>query len=102
MSTSIQAKRARSVGLDSFAHITDVPLAVDGIQPEGLLFDGELTDEQIGDVWWWVTSRDDADQTRREAIAALVADAEAGINGAGWLTDAFAVLGRYLIGLEGS
>lgn len=100
MSTSIGAKVVRpQLGYGSFAHITATPLAAGGITVDGLLFDGDLTDEQIGEVWWYATSRDDTDRAKREALAILVADAEAGTNGAGWLTDAFAELGRYVLGL---
>lgn len=99
MATSIEARVVRRpLRLDSFGHITAVPLvAFDSL---GLLFDGDLTDIEIGDVWWFATSTDDADQARREAIAVSIADAEAGTNGAGWLTDAYAALARYAIGLQ--
>lgn len=67
---------------------------------DGLLFDGALTDNEVGAVWWYATSTDDADQARREALAAMIAAAEAGTNGAGWLTDAWAALARYAIRLD--
>lgn len=69
MSTSIQARQSRGLGFDSFADITDVPLV--DFDCGGLLFDGDLTDMEIGAVWWFATSRDDADEAARRNIAAL-------------------------------
>lgn len=98
MRTSVQAPLVRSVGAESFAHITSAPVAE--IEGEGVLFDGVLTDEQVGDVWWFVTSVDDVDQAERESIAADIAAAEAGTHGTSWLNTAYAKLARYAIGLQ--
>lgn len=72
MTTSIEGRVLRSVGLDSFADITDVPLVVPGgIDRKGLLFDGDLTDEQVGDIWWRMTSVDTGDEESRRNLAAV-------------------------------
>ena len=91
MSTSIQARQARSLGYDSFTHITSVPLL--DFDPDGLLFDGTLTDIEIGDVWWYVTSTDDADRVARQSIAAKVTAAEASATAADLR---YAELARYV------
>lgn len=69
MSTAIEARQARPLNFSSFAHITSVPLVE--FDSDGLLFDGVLTDTEIGDCWWYATSRDAADMTRRQSLAAM-------------------------------
>ena len=72
MSTSIQGRVLISVSLDTFADITDVPLTMPGgIDRDGLLFDGDLTTDQVAAIWWRMTSRDDADETKRRNLADL-------------------------------
>ena len=72
MSTSIQGRVLISVGLDTFADITDVPLVMPGgIDRNGLLFDGDLTTDEVAAIWWRATSRDDADESKRRALADL-------------------------------
>lgn len=93
MSTSIEARQAR-VNMAALANVTSARLIA--IDDHGLLFEGDLTDEEVGDIWWHVTSADATDQTARESIAAKVTDAEAGTHGSGWLTDAYAELARYV------
>jgi hypothetical protein len=99
MSTSIEARQARALNYQSFAHITSTPLVA--FDSNGLLFDGTLTDTEIGDVWWYATSADDTDQAKREELAALIAEAEAKPynENTKWLTDAWARLARYQIRL---
>lgn len=58
--------RRASLGLDSFADLTDVPLLA--IRRDGLTFGGELTEQEAADVWSRMESVDDADQARREAL----------------------------------
>lgn len=60
---------ARSVGLDSFADLTPVPVAA--ITRNGIEFDGDLTTQQQADVWARMTSRDDTDQAARANLACL-------------------------------
>lgn len=69
--TSIQGRVLRGIELDTFADITDVPLVIpSGIDSGGLLFDGDLTPDQVEAVWSRMTSRDDADQTARATLRA--------------------------------
>lgn len=69
MSTSVQGRVVRPIGLDTFADITAVPLVVpEGITASGLLFDGALTDAEVFAVWERMTSVDDLDQVRRAAV----------------------------------
>lgn len=63
--------RRRSLGYESFADITDVPVARDGITRRWIDFDGDLTAGEAEQVWQRMTSEDDEDQAGR----ALVADA---------------------------
>lgn len=75
MTTSIEGAVVRSIRMDTFADITDVPLVVPGgITPSGLLFDGDLTDLEVAAIWDRMTSRNDTDQAER---ANLRADLEA-------------------------
>lgn len=69
----------RPICLDTFADITDAPLVLTGgrVDRNGLLFDGELSDEQIGAIYGRMTSRDDIDQAKRADICAKVAAVEA-------------------------
>lgn len=72
MSTSIQGPVMRSIGLDTFVDITAVSLVLPGgITPDGLLFDGDLSDDEVFEVWARMTSRDDLDQARRATVRAL-------------------------------
>lgn len=85
--TTVQGRRARAVNYDSFAAFTDA--AVVAIGSDGVEFDADLTPETVTDIWWFMTSRDDADETARRTIAALL-DIH---------TDpAVVALGNYLIG----
>lgn len=68
--TFVAGKRARSVNFDSFAHITAVPVAA--ITATGIDFGGDLIPAESEAVWWFLTSRDDADETDRRNIAALL------------------------------
>lgn len=100
MNTSVQASLVRSVGPFSFAHITTAPvLAIEG---QGVLFGGALTDEEVGDVWWWVTSRDDTDQAARENIAALRSAATAPTGTADDVKALALAVSAYLLGIEGA
>lgn len=65
--TSIEGEQAQPLRLDLFADITDQPLI--GWTTDGVLFAGELTDEQISDVWWRYTSRGPVDETKRRDLA---------------------------------
>lgn len=62
----------RGIGLDSFADITEVPVAA--ITRDAITFGGVLTEEQVDAVWWRISSRDDDDEARRRALHAAVAD----------------------------
>lgn len=85
--TIVAGKRARSVNYESFGHLTDA--AVVAIHPHGVEFDADLSPETVTAIWWWLTSKDDADETARRNIAALVDAA----------TDpAVIALGNYVIG----
>jgi hypothetical protein len=73
----------RTLGLQSFTDITDVPLVA--IRRDGVTFDGDLTPEQADAVWARMTSRDDAHQarrtsldTRRKAVMAAINPLEVG------------------------
>lgn len=66
--TAIQGRVLRPIGLTTFADITDVPLAKDGITRNGLLFAGPLTPEQVEAIWWRATSRDDEDESARRLL----------------------------------
>ncbi len=69
--TSVQGRVVRPITLDMFADITDVPLVVPtGIDPSGLLFDGDLTANQVVAIHDRMTSRDDADEAKRRTLAA--------------------------------
>lgn len=76
MTTSIEGRVVCAVGLHTFADITEAPLLMPGgIDRYGLLFDGDLTDEQVDAIWWRMTSRDAADeQARRDLYARLEGD----------------------------
>ena len=88
MSTSVQGRVVRPIGLDTFADLTDVPLVLPGgITADGLLFDGVLDDDAIFAVWERMTSRDDTDQARREAVRIAASECEA-----------CAVLAAYVLG----
>lgn len=65
------------LGYDSFAVFTQVPVATGGIATTGITFDGDLTPAEAEAVWWFITSRDDADQARRQGLSALRAAAVA-------------------------
>lgn len=82
----------RPVGLTTFADITDAPLVLDAgrVDRNGLLFDGELTPEQVEDVWWRMTSRDAHDEAARRHMYDLLTD-ESG--------DLCAALVRYTLGI---
>lgn len=67
--TFVEVRRARAVNYGSFAHITAVPLVE--ITPTGLDFDGDLSEAEASNVWWFASSRDDADEAARRNIAAL-------------------------------
>ncbi len=72
MSTSVEGRVVRTVGEDTFADLTDAPLVIpEGVTRNGLLFDGDLTDEQVFAVWERMTSTDDVDQARRAALRDL-------------------------------
>lgn len=58
--------RRASLGLDSFADLTDVPLVAIG--RDGLTFDGELTPVQAQAIWARMESADDADQAARAIL----------------------------------
>ena len=76
MSTRIEGRVICAVGLGTFADITEAPLLMPGgIDRNGLLFDGDLTAEQIDAIWWRMTSRDAADEAaRRDLYARLDGD----------------------------
>lgn len=81
----------RGIGLSSFADITDVPVAA--ITRDAVVFDGPLDADQIEAVWWRISSRDDADEARRRALAAAL-EAEG-------VDPLVADLARYVLGLPG-
>lgn len=87
--TSIEGTQAQPLRLDLFADITDRPLI--GWTAEGVLFAGDLTDEQVSDVWWRYTSRDAADETARRHLADLLAADDPGL---------CAALVNYVLGTE--
>lgn len=66
----------RPVGLTTFADITDAPLVLDAgrVDRNGLLFDGDLSPEQVEAIWFRMTSRDDADEANRRALKAAMDD----------------------------
>lgn len=66
MTTSVQGRVARALGLDSFADITDA--AVLEITALGVLFDGDLDLDAVLAVWERMESRDDADKAARAAL----------------------------------
>ena len=66
--TTVTGRVVRSISLDTFADITDAPLAPGGIRSDGLTFDGDLTDEQQTAIWARMESRDDTDQARRAVL----------------------------------
>lgn len=71
MGTSIQGRVKRSIRPDSFVDITSAPLVVpEGIDSNGLLFDGDLGVGQVSAVWARMESADDADQTKRADLRA--------------------------------
>lgn len=71
--TAIQGRVVRSIGLETFADITDVPLVANGgVTRDGLLFDGSLTPEQVEAIWWRATSRDNEDEANRRALKAAM------------------------------
>lgn len=75
MSTSVAGRVLRSIGPNTFADVTTTPLVVpDGVTRDGLLFDGELTDDEVFAVWERMTSLDDTDQARRAALRNLAPD----------------------------
>lgn len=72
MTTSIQGRVVRPIGLDTFADITTTPLVIPaGVTRDGLLFDGTLTDAEVFAIWERMTSVDDTDQARRAAVRDL-------------------------------
>ena len=74
MSTSVEGRVVRTVGEDTFADLTDAPLVIpEGVTRNGLLFDGDLSDEQVFAVWERMTSIDDEDQARRAAVREVTA-----------------------------
>lgn len=75
MTTSIEGPVVRrELKPTSLAHITTAPIL--RIEPgRGVLFDGALSAAEVDAAWWFVTSRDDDDQAKREAIAGLRAAA---------------------------
>jgi len=75
VTTTVTADPARPIGYSSFAELLP-GVAVLSIGVRTVTFDADLTPEQVDDVWWFVTSRDDADEARRRNIKAL-RDAEA-------------------------
>lgn len=82
----------RPVGLTTFADITDAPLVLDAgrVDRNGLLFDGDLTPEQVEAIFWRMTSRDAADEAARRHMYDLLTP-ESG--------DLCAALVRYTLGL---
>lgn len=75
MPTSIQGRVVCNVSLDTFSDLTEVPLTwPGGVDRDGLLFDGDLADDEIDAIWWRMTSRDADDEAARRAIS----DASAG------------------------
>ena len=57
-------------------------------------FDADLSETQAADVWWRMTSRSDADEARRRALAAAL-EAEG-------VDPLVADLARYVLGLPGA
>lgn len=68
--TTVSGTRRRVVGPDTFADLTDVPVALDGITLTGITFDGDLTPSEADAVWARMESSDDADQAARAALRA--------------------------------
>ena len=94
MSTQVSGVMARARSLSMFDDITDAAytFALD----EGtttVTFDAALTPEQVDAVWWRMTSRSDADEARRRALAAAL-EAEG-------VDPLVADLARYVLGLPG-
>lgn len=62
-----------SVALDAFADLTSVPLVVPGgIDRGGLLFDGDLTVDEVAAIWERMTARDADDQAARANLSDLL------------------------------
>lgn len=89
MSTSIEGRVVRPIGPDTFADITDAPVVA--VTRDGLLFDGDLTPDQVVDVWERMTSADDTDQQRRHDLRTAC---ESGA------TNVVELLVAYVLGLE--
>gem|GEM_PF-5423120 len=68
--TTVSGIRRRTVGPDTFADLTSVPVAVGGITLTGITFDGDLTPGEVSAVWARMESRDDADQADRATLRA--------------------------------
>lgn len=97
---SIQGRVARAIGLTTFADITSTPLFMPGgVDRDGLLFNGALTDEQVESVWWRMTSADDMDQAKREGLYVRLGEAVA-VTPATWEAVVLADILRYQLGLQ--
>lgn len=64
--------RRRSLGYGSFADITNVPVAWNGITRTYIDFDGDLSPAEVTQVWERMTSEDDEDQACRALVAAAL------------------------------
>ena len=95
MSTTVCGSMARPRRFDLFDDLVDA--AVTGFSLDGdetcVHFDAALTPEQVDAVWWRMTSRSDADEARRRALAAAL-EAEG-------VDPLVAALARYVLGLPG-
>ena len=71
MSTFVAGPLVRSVGPGSFSDLPGMAeVRVLAIEGDGITFDADLTPEQVEAIWWRMTSTDDADETKRRALAA--------------------------------
>ena len=83
---------ARPRSLTMFADISGAAVRFSQADGETCIhFDAELTTEQVDAVWWRMTSRSDADEARRRALAAAL-EAEG-------VDPLVADLARYVLGL---
>lgn len=74
MLSSVEGRVVRSIGSDTFADLTAASLVVPGgVDPNGLLFDGDLDVDTAVAIHDRMTSRDDADEECRTLLRAALA-----------------------------
>lgn len=69
--TLVSGRRVRKGGSDVYADLLPEGVRLIGFPPDGLLFDGVLSDEQASAIRDRMESTDDADQARRAELRTL-------------------------------